>query len=81
MKRNVPYAIILPIVVVCFAVVLMIWSMAGTSGGGASNETRVTTGAAPSQVNGGAVRAPITPSNDTAGDSARTSAGPQNKSR
>jgi hypothetical protein len=79
MKRNVPYAIILPIAVVCFAVVLMIWAMSGTSGGGpdnASAPSSATTGRTTEHV----TRAPTAPSNDTASDSARIS-GPLNKSR
>jgi hypothetical protein len=82
MKRNVPYAIILPIVVVCFAVMLMIWSMAGTSGGGGGQEhPSSTTGNSSSQPNASPVRVPSVPNNDAGADSARTGNGPLNKSR
>jgi hypothetical protein len=78
MRRNVPYAIIIPIAVVCFAVVLMLWSMAGTGGGG--TKAGETTGSAYTRPNEMPVRAPTAPSNDTAADSARTDT-PLNKSR
>jgi len=39
----------LPIVVVCFVVMLMIWSMAGTSGGGGQDQPSDTTGKSSSQ--------------------------------
>jgi len=81
MNRNMPYAIILPIVVVCFAVMLMIWSMAGTSGGGGQDQPSGTTGKSSSQPNASAVRVPSVPNNDTGADSARTGNGPLNKSR
>jgi hypothetical protein len=79
MRRNVPYAVIIPIVVVCVAVALMFLAMRGTSGGGAGNGE--TTGIAYSRPNTDAVRVPTTPSNDTAADSARTPDTPLNKSR
>jgi hypothetical protein len=79
MKRNVPYAIILPIAVVCFAVVLMIWAMSGTSGGRPDNAS-TTSNATTTRTTENAIRPPAVPSNDTAGDSARIS-GPLNKSR
>jgi hypothetical protein len=50
MKRNVSYAIIIPIAVVCFAVVLMLWSMAGTNGGGTTKPGE-TTGSAYTRPN------------------------------
>jgi len=79
MKRNVPYAIVAPIAVVCFAVVLMIWAMSGTSGGRSDNVSGAPTPAT-TQPTEDAVRVPTVPSNDTASDSARGS-GPLNKSR
>ena len=78
MRRNVPYAVLIPVVVVCVAVALMFWAMRGTSGGG--TRTGETTGIAYTRPNTAAVRAPTTPSNDTAADSARVSE-PLNKSR
>jgi hypothetical protein len=79
MKRDVPYAIMLPIVVVCFAVVLMIWATSGTSGGRSDNVAG-TTGAASTPPTVSAVRVPTGSNNDTAADSARTTS-PLNKSR
>jgi hypothetical protein len=61
MKRNVPYAIIIPIAVVCFAVVLMLWSMAGTNGGSATRPGE-TTGSAYTRPNEMPVQAPTAPS-------------------
>jgi hypothetical protein len=79
MRRNIPYAMLVPIAVVCFAVVLMIWSLAGTSGGRPDRST-TTTGSASSRTNEQPARVPTAPNNDTAADSARGS-GPLNKSR
>jgi hypothetical protein len=78
MRRNVPYAVLVPIVVVCVAVALMFWAMRGTSGDG--TRTSDTTGNAYTRPNIDAVPAPTAPSNDTAADSGRIS-GPLNKSR
>jgi hypothetical protein len=78
MKRNVPYAIVLPVAVVCFAIVLMIWAMSGTSGGRSDNVSG-NPSSATRQSSENAVRVPTVPSNDTASDSARGS-GPLNKS-
>ena len=79
MKRDIPYAIIVPIAMVCFAIVLMISAMSGTSGVRSDDSSRTTTGAA-TQSTETAVRVPTAPTNDAASDSARTS-GPLNKSR
>jgi hypothetical protein len=79
MKRNVPYGIILPIAVVCFAVVLMVWAMVGTSGGRSENVSG-TSGSTATRHTEPAVRVPSIPENDTASDSARIT-GPLNKSR
>jgi hypothetical protein len=78
MRRNVPYAVIVPVVVVCVAVALMLWAMRGTNGGG--TRTGETTGIAYTRPNTDVVRPPTTPSNDTAADSARSER-PLNKSR
>jgi hypothetical protein len=80
MKRNVPYAIVIPIAVVCFAVMLMLWSMAGTSGGRDDRRAADFAGSQ-SRSNQEPVRVPTMPSNDTAADSARTPNTPLNKSR
>jgi hypothetical protein len=79
MKRNVPYAIIFPIGVVCFAVVLMVWAIVGTNGG-RSDSASGTSGSTATRQSEPAVRVPTIPNNDTAGDSARIT-GPLNKSR
>ncbi len=82
MRRNLPYAIILPAVMVGFAVVLMIWAISGGSGARIADQglALTTTGAAPSRPSDSAVRSP-TPGNDAAGDSARAIKGPWNKTR
>jgi hypothetical protein len=83
-RRNVPYAIIVPVVVVCFAVFLMFWAFYGTSGPNQQSSTRqqqsTTTGQAPARQTNQPVQAPTAPSNDAASDSARGQE-PLNKSR
>jgi hypothetical protein len=73
MRRDIPYAIMVPIVVVCFAMILMIWAMSGTSGGRIESQGPIasTTGTASPQPSGNAVRAPAAPGNDTAAALAR----------
>ena len=82
-RANSPYAILIPIVVVAFAIVLMIWSLADTHGpSGPSRQAtsgQQTTGNAASRSSQPAVAAPTAPANDAASDSARSSA-PLNKS-
>jgi len=87
-RANRPYAILIPIVVVAFAVALMIWSLTDTHGpSGASRQATSgqqttgsqTTGSA-SRTNQPAATAPTAPTNDAASDSARSNA-PLNKSR
>jgi len=80
MKRDVPYAMIIPIAVVCFAVILMLWAMAGTNSGGRTRSGE-TTGSAYTRPNEMPVQAPTAPSNDTAADSARTANPQLNKRR
>jgi hypothetical protein len=84
-RTNRPYAILIPIVVVAFAIVLMIWSFAGTHGpsGPSSREAtngQQTTGNAATSNRQPAAAAPSTPSNDAASDSARGAQAPLNKS-
>ena len=79
MRRNVPYAVIVPIVMVCLAVVLMFLAMSGSGGGG--TRTGETTGAASTNPGTEPVRVPTVPNNDTAADSARTPDTPLNRSR
>ena len=83
MRRDIPYPIMVPIVVVCFAMILMIWAMSGTSGARIESRgpTATTTGTASLRPSENAVRAPAVPGNDTAGDSARATKGLENKSR
>jgi len=82
MRRDLPYAIIVPAVMVGFAVVLMIWAIAG---GGARSAGQgvalITTGAAPSRPSDSAVRSPGPLGNDGAEDSVRAIRGPENKTR
>jgi amino acid transporter len=84
-RRNVPYALIVPIVVVCFAIVLMIWAFYGTTGpnqqSSLSRPQATTTGQAPARQTNQAVQAPVTPGNDAESDSARGGQAPLNKSR
>lgn len=83
MRRDVTYAVVVPIVVVCVAVTLMIWAMSGTGGSLMEGQGPVatTTGTASTRPNENAVRAPSASSNDTAGDHARATKGSENNSR
>jgi hypothetical protein len=73
--RDLPYAIIVPAVMVGFAVVLMIWAISGSSGSRMAGHApaMTTTGAASPRPNDGAGRPPV------AASSARAAA--DNKSR
>lgn len=83
MRRGLPFAIAVPIVVVCFAAILMIWAMSG------GNVSRVesqgvmthTTGAASKRRNDNAVPVLTAPNDDRAGDSTRGAKGMESKSR
>ena len=83
MRRGLPFAIAVPIVVVCFAAILMIWAMSG------GNVSRVesqgvmthTTGAASKRRHDTAVPALTAPNDDRAGDSTRGAKGMESKSR
>jgi hypothetical protein len=83
MRRDLPYAIIVPAVVVGFAVVLMIWAISGGSGARMAGQglALTTTGAAPFRPSDSAVRSPASPGNDGTGGSAPAIKGPENKTR
>lgn len=81
MNRNVPYAIVFLIAMVCVAVVLMLWAMEGTSSGRRELQASDTPRTAYTQRNASSVPAAPAPNNDTRADSARGSSGPENKSR
>jgi hypothetical protein len=77
MKNNIPYAILFPVLVVGFAIVLMLWSFSGSHMGPDPSKT---TGVATPRTTDVPVAAPTTPTNDTGSDSARGT-GPLNRSR
>lgn len=83
MRRDLPYAIIVPAVVVGFAVVLMIWAISGGRGARMAGQglALTTTGAAPSRPSDGNLRSSAPPGDDGAGDSARAIKGPESKIR
>ncbi|TYL99183.1 hypothetical protein FXB40_03480 [Bradyrhizobium rifense] len=81
MNRNVPFAIIFLIAMVCVAIVLMLWAMEGTSSGRREFQASDTPRSAYTQSNASPVPAVPAPDNDTRADSARGSSDPQNKSR
>ena len=68
LRPNLPYAIIVPIVIVGFALAWMIWSMHGTN---MAAQQSATTGRAVSRQTEPPVAAPTAPANDAASDSAR----------
>jgi hypothetical protein len=72
MKRNVPYAIIVPIAVVSFAIVLMLWAMKGSNNSGQRISPAETTGNAARPSKEQPVRVPTMPGNDASSDPDRT---------
>jgi hypothetical protein len=90
-RRNVPYGIVIPVVVVCLAIFLMIWAFYGTTGqnqqtSAPHQQGTTTTGSAPARPNNPAaanqpVQAPVAPGNDAESDSARGAQEPLNKPR
>ena len=72
MKRNVPYAIIVPIAVVSFAIVLMLFAMKGSNNNGQRVSPLETIGNAAKPSQEQPVRVPTTPGNDTSLDADRT---------
>lgn len=83
MRRDVTYAVVVPIVVVCVAVILMIWAMSGTNGSRVEGRgpAAATTGTASTRTNDNAFRALPAASNDATGNSARAPKGSENNSR
>ncbi|MCA6100074.1 hypothetical protein ACVIWU_005854 [Bradyrhizobium sp. USDA 4509] len=81
MNRNVPFAIIFLIAMVCVAIVLMLWAMKETRSGRREFQASDTPRSAYTQPNASPVPAVPAPNNDTRADSARGSNSPQNKSR
>lgn len=81
MRTSKPYGIIIPIALVAFAIVLMIWSFAGdrVPRQDAQTANQQTTGSAAPKQSEPAAPAPTMPRNDTGSDSARSN-GPLNKS-
>jgi hypothetical protein len=77
MRNNIPYAIIVPVMIVGLAIVLMIWSLAGSQMGPDPSKT---TGAAVPRTTNVPVAAPTAPADDKASDSARGT-GPLNQTR
>ncbi|WP_024510978.1 hypothetical protein [Bradyrhizobium sp. ARR65] len=77
LRKNVPYALIIPVVIVCFAIVWMVWSLYGTNMG---TQKGATTGSAPPRQSEQTTQAPVAPGNDAASDSARGGQEPLNKS-
>jgi hypothetical protein len=83
MRRGLPFAIAVPIVVVCFAAILMIWAMSGATVSRVESQRAAThtTGTASKRPNDNAVSAPTAPNNDKADDIARGTKGVDSKSR
>lgn len=81
LQPNVPYAVLIPIIVAAFAVGLMIWSMHGTSMGTQQTSAQhgATTGQAIPRQTNQPVQAPTAPGSDTSGDSWRGQHTPVNR--
>lgn len=85
LRPDVPYAVLIPIIVAVFAVGWMIWSMHGTDRGSqkssAQNQTQhqQTTGSAIPRQTNQPVAAPTMPGSDASGDSWRGQQTPVNK--
>lgn len=77
LRKDVPYGIIIPIIAVCFAIMLMFWSFYGTNTG--AQQASTTTGSAPARQTQQPVQAPVAPNNPAASDSARGGQQPLNK--
>jgi hypothetical protein len=82
MRTDLPFAIAVPIVVVCFAAILMIWAMSGTTVSRVESQRAVahTTGTASKRPNDNAVPAPRAPNSDRTGDGAWGTKGVESKS-
>jgi hypothetical protein len=81
MNRDVPYAAWFIFAAVFVAIALMFWSMVGTNGGRVQERTAQATQSEQPRPSESPVPAPTTPNNEAAADSARTSPGPENRSR
>jgi hypothetical protein len=81
MNRDVPYVALFIFAAVSAAIALMIWAMAGTSGGRVRERTAQVKQSQQLRPSESRVPAPTAPNNDAAADSARTSPGPENRSR
>jgi hypothetical protein len=81
MDRDVPYAAYFIFAAVFVAIGLMVWSMAGTSGGRVNDHLAQTKQSQQLRTTESPIPAPTAPNNDVAADSTRTSPGPQNRSR
>jgi hypothetical protein len=77
MKTDTPYAVAIIFAAVAFAVVLMIWSLAGTSGGRQVATSPATTDI-PRQTETPTAAAPL-PTNDARASSTRATKGPDFK--
>jgi hypothetical protein len=76
MNRDVPYAIIFVIGMVCLGVVLMLWAMEGTSSGRRQRQASDSPRSAYTQPSVSPVPAAPEPNNDTRAYSTRGSSGP-----
>ena len=81
MNRNIPFAIIFLIAMVCAAIVLMPWAMEGTSSGRRAFQASDMPRSTYAQPYASPVPAVPEPNNDTRADSTRGSSAPQSKSR
>ena len=73
MKSDIPYAVAIIFAAVCFAIGLMIWSLAGTSGG---RQVAITTGTSTSRQTETPTPAPGPLTNDARASSTRATKGP-----
>lgn len=81
MNRDVPYAALFIFAAVFGAIALMLWAMAGTSGGRVQERTAQVKQSHQLRPSESPVPAPTAPNNDAAADSTRASPGPENRSR
>ncbi|CCE07542.1 conserved hypothetical protein [Bradyrhizobium sp. STM 3843] len=80
-RSSMPYGVIIPIALVAFAIVLMIWSFAGdrVPRQDAQTTSQQTTGTAVPKQSEPSAPAPAMPRNDAGSDSARGTQAPLNK--
>jgi hypothetical protein len=77
MRRNIPYAVLFPVIGAGLAIILMLWAISGSHVGPDPSKT---TGTAIPRTTDVPVPAPTAPANDAGSDSARGRA-PLNRSR